>query len=74
MASTIISRLKKTGQQVIVVDVVGNSATGVISWWDDDLFALRTEEGDEVCFGLESFASLTIPGGIEQHHAGLENT
>lgn len=72
MASTIISRLKKTGQQVTVVDLAGGSTTGSVSWWDDELFAVRTVEGDEVCFPLGSFASLTITGGIEHHAPGSD--
>ena len=67
MASTIITRLKKTGQQVSVKDLSGDMTTGVISWWDDDLFAVRTAEGDEVVFGLESFACMTIVGGVDHH-------
>jgi len=67
MASTIITRLKKTGQQVHVKDISGAVVSGVISWWDDDLFAVRTVEGDEVVFPLEGFACMTIPGGVEHH-------
>lgn len=67
MASTIITRLKKTGQQVHVKDASGAVVSGVISWWDDDLFAVRTVEGDEVVFSLAVFASMTIPGGVEHH-------
>lgn len=67
MASTIITRLKKTGQQVHVKDSSGAITSGVISWWDDELFAVRTAEGDEVVFSMESFSSLTIPGGVEHH-------
>ncbi|MDQ3022765.1 MAG: hypothetical protein M3R04_00035 [bacterium] len=67
MASTIITRLKKTGQQVQVKDSSGAVTSGVISWWDDDLFAVRTAEGDEVAFAIAAFASLTIPGGVDHH-------
>jgi hypothetical protein len=67
MASTIITRLKKTGQQVHVKDSAGAITSGVISWWDDELFAVRTAEGDEVVFSMEGFASMTIPGGVEHH-------
>jgi hypothetical protein len=67
MASTIITRLKKTGQQVTIKDLAGDTTTGTISWWDDDLFAVRTAAGDEVVFGLESFASMTIVGGVDHH-------
>jgi len=67
MASSIITRLKKTGQQVTVKDLAGDTTTGVVSWWDDDLFAVRTAAGDEVVFGLEGFASITIAGGVEHH-------
>jgi hypothetical protein len=71
MASTIVSRLKKTGQQVHVKDVNGDVTSGFVSWWDDELFAVRTVDGDEVVFPLETFSSITIPGGLEHHHAGL---
>ena len=71
MASTIITRLKKTGQQVTVKDLAGDVTTGVVSWWDDDLFAVRTSAGDEVVFSLEGFASLTVAGGVD-HHSGAE--
>jgi hypothetical protein len=67
MASSIITRLKKTGQQVSVRDIAGNVTTGAVSWWDDDLFAVRTAGGDEVVFGLEGFASMTITGGVDHH-------
>lgn len=67
MASIIITRLKKTGQQVHVKDSSGAITSGVVSWWDDELFAVRTAEGDEVVFSMEAFASLTIPGGVDHH-------
>ena len=67
MASTIITRLKKTGQQVTVKDSSGDVTTGVISWWDDDLFAVKTNGGDEVIFSLEAFASITVAGGVDHH-------
>jgi hypothetical protein len=70
MASTIITRLKKTGQEVTVKDLSGDTTTGTISWWDDDLFAVRTAAGDEVIFGLEGFASITVVGGVEHHGTG----
>jgi hypothetical protein len=70
MASTIITRLKKTGQEVTVKDLSGDTTTGTISWWDDDLFAVRTAAGDEVIFGLEGFASITVAGGVEHHGTG----
>jgi hypothetical protein len=71
MASTIITRLKKTGQQVTVKDLNGDVTSGAVSWWDGDLFAVRTANGDEVVFGLDAFASITIAGGVD-HHTGSE--
>jgi hypothetical protein len=68
MASKIISRLKITKQQVTVTDLAGNSQTGTISWYDDELFAVRAEDGSDVVLPMEGFASLKVHEGIDKPH------
>jgi len=66
MASMVITRLKKSKQPVKVTDVAGNTYEGVVSNWDDYFFSIRTENGDDVFFPLQSVANIVIKGGYEK--------
>lgn len=66
MAIGMISRLKKSKQVVTVVDLQGNKHVGRVSHWDESVFAIITENGDDVFFPLNGFSSITLPGGLEK--------
>ena len=68
MASTIIGRLKKTGQQIAVRDIQGNTTNGTVSGWDDVFLVIRLENGDEILFPMENLVSVVVPGGYERAH------
>jgi hypothetical protein len=66
MAGTIINRLKKTGQEVIVTDRLGVKHTGRVSWFDDDFFSIIDANGDESVFSHIGIAFVQIPGGLDK--------
>jgi hypothetical protein len=68
VASTVISRLKKSKQRVIVLDLAGKAFEGVISFWDELMFAVRTDNNDDIFFPVQSYAHLQVPGGFEKAH------
>ena len=65
MRTAIISRLKKSKTAVKVVDRTGSAWEGSISHWDDHMFSIRLTNGDDMCFPVDHFASITVPGGLE---------
>lgn len=74
MAATIISRLKKTGQEILVKDRLGTEHAGRISWFDEHFFSIALSSGDEVVFANNSIASFTIPGGHEKRALNRSDT
>lgn len=68
MTSAVISRLKKTKQQVIVTDVTGKSYEGVISAWDEVMFSIKVANGDDVFFPINGYAHFSVSGGYEKPH------
>jgi hypothetical protein len=65
MKTAIISRLKKSKQPIKVVDRTGAIWHGIVSHWDDHMFSIRLDNGDDMCFPMDHFASITVPGGLE---------
>ena len=65
MRTAIISRLKKSKQQVKVIDRTGSTWEGTVSHWDDHMFSIRLSSGDDICFPVDHFASMMVPGGLE---------
>ena len=68
MISAVISRLKKSKQRVIVHDSAGKAFEGIISAWDEFMFAVRTDNGDDIFFPISGYAHLQVPGGYEKPH------
>ncbi len=66
MTSSAITRLKKNKQTVMVTDVLGKEYAGFVSAWDEALFAIRVENGDDVFFSLTNIAHMTVVGGLEK--------
>jgi len=66
MAATIINRLKKTGQEIVVKDRLGDSYAGRVGWFDEEFFSIINVDGDEVVFSHHSIACFSIPGGHEK--------
>ena len=62
----LISRLKKSKKSVTVIDSQGNATDGVISHWDDVLFSVLTEDGDDVFFPLQNACRIILRGGLEK--------
>lgn len=66
MAATIISRLKKTGQEISVKDRLGHEYKGKVSWFDEQFFSIVDANGDETVFANTSIACFGIQGGHEK--------
>ena len=66
MASMVITRLKKSKQAVRVTDAIGTVYGGEVSSWDDTLFSISTQDGDDVFFPVQSIISLVVMGGYEK--------
>ena len=74
MAATIINRLKKTGQEIIVKDRLGDSYAGHVGWFDEQFFSIIDAKGDEIVFAHASIACFSIPGGHEKRALNRSDT
>jgi hypothetical protein len=68
MVSSVISRLKKSKQRIIVHDLAGKAFEGIISAWDEYMFSVRTDNGDDIFFPINGYSHLMVPGGYEKAH------
>jgi hypothetical protein len=73
MTSAVISRLKKVKQRIIVTDVTGKAYEGVISAWDELMFAVHIDNGDDVFFPINGYAHFTVVGGYEKPQRTVED-